>query len=78
MQLKEEENPKAVLESNILNYIGNSGVKIELNYLNNPEIDNSFIWKISKLKIEDIQKELISSKNSSLSINKNINDLVIL
>ena len=78
LQLDEEENPKAAIESNILNFEGNSGLKIELNYLNNPGIGNSFMEAISKLKIEDKQRELMSSKNSSLSINKIINDLVTL
>ena len=62
--------PKGSIENTLLNFDGNSGVNFEVNLINNPGIDkeNQNMEGISKLKIENKNKELSSSKKSSLSI----------
>ena len=72
----EDENPLASIESTLLEFDGNAGVKIELSLMNNPGIRNEFMEGNSKLKIENKNKELTSSKKSSLSINEIINELI--
>ena len=66
----------ASIESTLLQFDGNAGVKIELSFMNNPGIRNEFMEGNSKLKIENKNKELTSSKKSYLSINEIINELI--
>ena len=74
----EEEKPKASIENTLMNFDGNSGVKVELNLINNAGIGNEFMEANSNLKIENKKKVLASSKRSSFSINDIINSLISL
>ena len=77
-RLQGGDNPKAYIENTLLNFEGNAGIKLEIDLINNPGIGNEFIEANSKLKIENKNKELTSSKNSSLSINDIIKSLAYL
>ena len=75
---EDDEEPKASIENTLMNFDGNSGIKVELDLINNAGIGNEFMEANSKLKIENKKKELTSSKKSSLSINDIINALISL
>ena len=77
-RLQSNDNPKAYIENTLLDFDGNSGIKVEIDLVNNPGIGNEFMEANSKLKIENKNKELSSSKQSSFSIKKIINELTYL
>jgi len=74
----EDDTPIASIENTLLEHDGNVGIKLELGLVNNPGIGNEFMEGNSKLKIENNNKELSSSKKPSLSINDIINTLIAL
>ena len=74
----EDDTPRASIENTLLEHDGNVGIKLELGLVNNPGIGNEFMEGNSKLKIENNNKELTSSKKPSLSINDIINTLIAL
>ena len=73
-----EDKPEGLIENTLVDIKGSSGIKIEYNIMNNPGKDNEYMEANSELKIENQKRQLTSSQESSSSVYKIINTLVIL
>ena len=73
-----EEDLKGILKYPLLEIFSSFGNKIELNLMNNIGIEKEFLEANTELKIDNITRELTSSKVSSLRIYEIINSFITL